>query len=57
MGPALQVIPTAELLSSAEAAVARWEAVANHPNLVRSSAALCLREHVGLVSVCAMGRP
>jgi PAB-dependent poly(A)-specific ribonuclease subunit 3 len=29
-----QVIPTAELLSSAEAAVARWEPVANHPNLV-----------------------
>lgn len=33
--PFVQVIPTAELLSSAEAAVARWEPVANHPNLVR----------------------
>lgn len=29
-----QVIPTAELLASAEVAVGRWEAVANHPNLV-----------------------
>lgn len=29
-----QVIPTAELLGAAEAAVGRWEPVANHPNLV-----------------------
>ena len=29
-----QVIPTAELAGAAEASVARWEAVANHPGLV-----------------------
>ena len=29
-----QVIPTAELLGAAEACVARWEGVSNHPNLV-----------------------
>ncbi|PSC73700.1 PAB-dependent poly(A)-specific ribonuclease subunit 3 [Micractinium conductrix] len=28
-----QVIPTAELLGAAEAAVARWEAASNHPNV------------------------
>ncbi len=39
-----QVIPTAELLSSAEAAVGRWEPVANHPNLVRLPNRICDRE-------------
>ena len=32
--PPPQVIPTAELAGAAEASVARWEAVANHPNMV-----------------------
>jgi PAB-dependent poly(A)-specific ribonuclease subunit 3 len=46
-----QVIPTAELLGAAEAAVARWEACAHHPGLAVPRDALVSEEWDGTPSL------
>lgn len=64
----MQVIPTAELVGAAEEAVARWEPLAGHPNLVGLREAFASDEwdsspslffvhdyHPGVCGACAEG--